>query len=152
MHIRLLRLDELPLIVAHGKEFFAEYQPLFAPATFVPEIFLDTITQMILWGQVDILGLFDGETIIGGIGLSKTPDMFDGTLMGKELFFYVQPSHRKGTTTMKILKAMKAWAQDNKIARLYLVHLHFGALQDKLERVYTHYGFTRLETTYRLVL
>lgn len=91
------------------------------------------------------LTLVDGEIVKGMIGAMITTDFVTGDLICSEMFWYVDPSHRR--QGIKLHRALEAEAKNRGCARIYMVHLA-KLNADKMEKYYLRCGYEPLEVFY----
>lgn len=146
MEIRPLTIEELPLCLPLGQRFHAEMQ---VPGTFRPEVFREN-WHTFLTGSFPavILGLFHSGVLVGGFGAMICPDLFDGRSAAHEMFWFVDAEYRSGLGAIRLLKAFESWAVQHGAVEARMIHL-VGQRDDQLERIYTKFGYARLEIAYR---
>ena len=89
--------------------------------------------------------LVDGDAVKGMIGAMVTPDFVTGDLICSEMFWYVDPSHRR--QGIKLHRALEVEAKNRGCARIYMVHLA-KLNAGKMEKYYLRCGYDPLEVFY----
>lgn len=117
--VRPLCIKELPLCVPHGEAFHREMQ---LPDTFASALFLENWTTFLSAYDAVILGLWQGEELIGGLGAMIAPNLNTGVLVATELFWFIAAAHRGGTGGLRLLRAYLAWARAHGAVRCQLAH------------------------------
>lgn len=91
------------------------------------------------------LTLVDGDVVKGMIGAMITLDFVTEDLVCSEMFWYVDPDHRR--QGIKLHRALEVEAKNRGCARIYMVHLaRLNA--DKMEKYYLRCGYEPLEVFY----
>lgn len=144
LRVQPLTVEELPLCVPHGQAFHTEWnlEPMEGP--FAPDIFLLNWRGFLATMPADILGLWHGDELIGGIGVLMSQNLNTGRLLAAELFLYVEPDHRHGTGLLRLLRAFKAWGRERGARMFQIEHLlspYETPKAIKLARVYQKLGF-----------
>lgn len=141
MMIRKVELSELDNVIALGRLFFAESSVFTAPLN--PASFKATWTQIYASGMGTIIGLYDGDTLCGGIGAMSVPDYLTGEMVANEFFLYVAKKYRgKG---IRIIREYERWAKEKGCVKTRLVHL-VDSMPDKLRSFYAKIGYREIET------
>jgi len=91
------------------------------------------------------LTLVNGEKVLGTIGAMISEDFITDDLICTEMFWYVDPDHRR--QGIKLHKALEVEAKKRGCERIYMVHLA-KLKADKLERYYRKCGYEPLEVFY----
>lgn len=149
--VRSLTSNELSLCIPHGLAFHAEMK---LPGAFLPDVFLKNWTARLNPDfplPADILSLWKGDELVGGIGVVVVPDELDGRLVAQELFIFIDHAHRSGTGFLRLLRAFKDWCLEQGAVEGRLVHLlTLGETPTsiKLDGVYRKLGGTPTEVAY----
>lgn len=120
MTVRPLTVRELPLCEGFAREFYAEKQ---IPGAFDMQKFLNTWTFFLTTYHAAVFTLWRDETLIGGLGATITPDLYDGRLTATELFWFVTKEERKGSGAWLLVEAFEAWALEQHAVELRLAFL-----------------------------
>lgn len=142
--IRPLTIDELPLCVPHGAAFHRE---MGLPGTFIPDIWLENWRAFLERYRAVVLGLWDGEMLVGGLGALITPDLSDGRMSATEMFWFVDSAHRKGRGAIKLVKTFEAWAAAEGAVETRMCHMS-GTRDESFDHVYRALGYELLEVSY----
>lgn len=142
--IRPLTIEEIPLCIPFGRAFHAEMQ---LPGAFLPDTFVKNWTTFLAQFPAVILGLFKGDTLVGGISGMMTPDLFDARLTAQEFFWFMDEAHRSGTGAIRLLRAFEAWGREKGATEVRMVHM-VGKNDAQLERIYRKLGYRTLEVCY----
>lgn len=149
--VRALTVEELPLCVPLGQAFHQEWQQ---DGTFAPESFLRHWRYFLAAFPCAILGLWQGEALIGGISVMLAPDINTGRAMANEFFLYVDPAHRHGTGLLRLLRSFKAWGRERGAVKWRLEHL-LGPDETphdiQLARVYQKLGYKPVNVGFELI-
>jgi GNAT superfamily N-acetyltransferase len=68
-------------------------------------------------------------------------------LFGQELFWWVEPEHRKSGVGNALMSALEYWAKSNGAQSFIMVTLH-GLSHDAVSEMYAKSGYTRLEYSF----
>jgi hypothetical protein len=145
LSIRPLTIDELPLCVAFGRQFFEEFH---LRGVFNPAHFLTTWSGFFWSVPSVVLGLYRDDELVGGMGAIVSPDMFTGDQVATELFWYIGESHRAGTGALRLLGAFEEWGRRQSVDELRISHFKMKN-GDKLQKLYEHRGYVLLEQGYQ---
>ena len=148
LSISHLLIADLPLCEPFGIAFHTEKC---IPGEFHVETFVRNWTQFMESGIGTILGLWRGETLIGGLGGIVVADLTSGEMTVNELFWYVQPDARHGTWPIRLIKELKIWGSAHGATRLRMVHIlmpNESASTVKLAHVYRQLGLRPIEVAY----
>lgn len=143
--IRPLKPHEIHLCVPFGEQFHQELQ---LAGQFLPQCFVDNWLLFLASYPSTILGLWQDEDLIGGLGGMIAPDLYDGRLYAQEFFWFIGQTHRRGTGALRLLRAFEQWAIDRQATELRMVHL-VGAQETALETLYEKLGYAKVEVCYR---
>lgn len=138
--VREVRVDELPIVAQTGLLFFEEAK---LPGKLIPEIFIRSWTNLIKADLGKVLGLYEDDVFVGGLGMVYFPDLNDGELVANECFWFVRPEHR--IHGLQLLKEAERIAKELSCKRMGMIYLH-GEAGDRLSRIYTKLGFRPIET------
>ncbi len=148
MEIRELTLEELPLCKPFGIAFHKEKD---VPGEYSHETFMKNWTMFLTSKLGTIFGLWRDKELVGGLGCMTVPDITTGELIAYEFFWYVDPSERHGTWSIRLVKRFKQWAKERGAIRYRMVHM---LMKDetpstvKLARVYESLGLRPVEVAY----
>lgn len=143
MVIRALTVAELPQAARFGADFYAEAN---APGVFRPDFFSALWTALIGNGSGIILGLFEGEDLVGGLAAMVAPDIYDGRLIATEFFWYTRPEYRHGTYPIRLIRAYEQWAAEKGVASCDIRMTAIEGLNDEqIGRLYRKLGYRPLE-------
>ena len=93
-------------------------------------------------GPVQCLVAREGEVLLGTIILSVGPLWYaPKVLVARDLLVWVAPEHRGGSTFIRMIRAMEAWARNVGIAKIYLSQ-STGIEVDKTARLYEKLGYS----------
>lgn len=143
--IRPLKVHEIHLCTPFGEQF---HQELHLPGQFIPEHFVNTWLMLLSSCPSTILGLWQEDTLIGGLGGMIAPDLYDGRLYAQEFFWFIGKPHRHGTGALRLLRAFEQWARDHQATEIRMVHL-VGSQEVSLEALYRKLGYATVEVCYR---
>lgn len=153
--IRCLAPWEIDLCIPCGHAFYREMGLIGA---FVPAVFVQTWQTLFRTIPSDILSLWHDETLIGAFGVTLLPDLMDGRLTATEMFWYIDPAHRKGTGALRLLRAFEDWADEHHAVECRLTHLLTAGEQTgdptevALARVYRRLGYAPTEVSWHKAL
>lgn len=139
---RHLTREELPLCIPHGFAFHQEFK---LPGKFIPEVFLRNWNLFYERGDGTIIGLWDGEQLIGGVGGFMYHDLFDDRRVATEIFWFVDPSHRQRTGGFHLLKQYEVWAFTQGAVEVRVLYLVGGVNEDRLPLLYQKLGYHQVE-------
>lgn len=151
MNIRQLTTEEFPLSVPLGEMFVKEYSEVIT-GRFIPEVYLKNWDNFRVFCFGTIFGLWDEETLIGGLGAILAPDMLDARPCAQEMFWFVHPEHRATRWSLKMLDIYEEWARARGAVECRVVHFETGCYSEALARVYPKRGYIKVESSYRLML
>lgn len=139
MTIRELHTFELRACLEGGHEFFSEGK---LPGAFNEDHFLQTWNGLIQDGRGFILGMFEGSKIIGALAAVLSAEMFSGTQMATECFWFVHAGHRGHG--MELLEAFEAIAINRGAKLISMIHL-MNLQPEKLSALYQRNGYKEVE-------
>jgi GNAT superfamily N-acetyltransferase len=82
------------------------------------------------------------ESIVGGLGCMKGPDLTFPRIIAIETFWYVAPEYRGNG--LKLIKAFEAWAKKNNCDACAIIHLA-DSFENRLPRIYNRLGYVLAE-------
>jgi len=102
------------------------------------------IANLVAWP----LGYLAAQTYLGVFiqRIALTPLPVSGELAGVELFWWLDPQWRRGTTAVRLLELGETWAFANGAVWLQMIQ-PIG--NDRLAEFYRRRGFLALETTWQ---
>jgi GNAT superfamily N-acetyltransferase len=103
-----------------------------------------TIDQLFSHDDHALLVADRSGQIIGTIGIIIFRNLYSGIVESTELFWWVEPEHRRTKAGMLLLKKAEMWSRDRGAQYLTMI-----APNERIERLYTRRGFTKIETNYR---
>jgi len=118
--IRALTVKELPQCKVFGQQFMAEKA---LPGTFNLKHFTATWTTFLASGQGVIYGLWNSETLVGGLGGFLFPDLNTGEQTVIEAFWFVRNEDRGTTWPVRLVHAFRKWGKKRGAQRFRMVHL-----------------------------
>lgn len=144
--IRLLRVEELPLCEPFARAFHEE---LSLPGVFSMEAFTKTWSFLLTCPTLSavILGLWDGETLIGGLGAMMADDLNTGAPTANELFWFVDAAHRKGPGAFKLVREFESWGDAHDARDFRLVHM-LSKDGLRFEKIYERMGYRPIEVAH----
>lgn len=145
LSIRPLTIEELPLCVPFGQQFFQEFN---LRGVFNPDHFLATWTTFFWTVPSVVLGVYRDGTLVGGMGAISSKDMFTGDQVATELFWYIGAAHRTGTGALRVLRAYEDWGMRQQVDELRISHFKMKN-DEQLQRLYEHRGYVLLEQGYQ---
>ncbi len=134
--IRPLTIEELPLCEPYGRAFHAEKD---VPGEFSIETFVKNWTEFLSRYNGIMLGLWDGETLVGGLGGIVCPDLTTGIMTANEFFLFVDETHRGGTNWIKLVNQFREFGRSKGAQRLRLARMvpkGEDPLGSRLDRAY----------------
>lgn len=134
--------EELAML---GKNFLAEAG---YPVQFHVEHWLSCWRTLIKakMGFIWLLTHFDRP--VGGIGVLLSPDLCDGNLVMQEAFWYVDPEHRGGTASVRLVKEVEAFAKEAGVARFSMGRAHDADPEGRVDAFLKAMGYVPRETNY----
>lgn len=118
--IRPLTVEELPLCLPFGPAFLREKD---LPGVFSEEVFLKNWRFFLSSFPSVIFGLWQDRELVGGLGGMIHPDLNTGVRYAVELFWYVDPSHRKTLGAARLPLTFKKWGKRNGAERWKMIRL-----------------------------
>lgn len=85
--------------------------------------------------------------IVGMIGMFVYEHPLSGERIASEVFWWVEPEHRRGGHALRLLESAERWARWANAASVYMV-----APTSDVARIYERRGYFQLETTYARAL
>lgn len=93
-----------------------------------------------------LLGAFDGDRIVGGLGGMYNPHPYNiNTLIGIEHFWYVEPEYRKKGAGKKLIQSFEDWLYGHGVQYMMMLYIHGGPSEDLIQ-FYKKEGFKAFET------
>lgn len=118
--VRPLTIEELPLCEPFGRAFHAEKQ---VPGAFAIEPFVKNWTLYLTQCKAVLLGLWDGDKLVGGLGGMVVPDLTTAVPTATEFFLFIDPAHRKGGGFIRLVDQFRAFGKANGAVRLRMALL-----------------------------
>jgi GNAT superfamily N-acetyltransferase len=140
--IRTADIADLPRVAALAQEF--SRQSAFT-RNFDPDRFIGVWVGLLEAATGEIFLLTDGDAITGALGGVIYPDLYSGSPIATEFFWYVQPGARG--QGMKLYQEFERWARRWDCVQIRMVHL-MDSMPEKLSRVYARMGFSPSELHY----
>lgn len=137
-------ISDIPYLVKMGRKFFeaSGYQKSFS---FKGMTFEKTVSHLISDENSNIFVATDDERVVGMAGALLFPFYMNEDVMScQEVFWWVEPGSRKGTTGVRLLNEVEEWAKSNgaqTFNMMCLEHLN----PDKVEKLLTHKGYDKTE-------
>lgn len=123
--IRPLTVEELPLCDAHGRAFHAEKG---IPGEFSLDVFCRNWEAFLAHYHGIILGLWDEEQLVGGLGGIIAPDLTGihrdtglPVLTATEFFLFVEPAYRGYPWWLHLIEQFRAHGAARGASRLRMV-------------------------------
>lgn len=114
LSIRPLTLKELKLCEPYGKAFYAEKG---IPGEFSIQAFTKMWTGYITQYNGIMLGLWDGEKLVGGLGGMVAPDINSGLLSAVEFLLFVDQPYRGGDGWIRLVDRFFEWGKSKGAVR-----------------------------------
>lgn len=143
--VRPLTVDELPLCRPLGENFFEEAK---LPGQWNGDAFLEQWEGFYRLGYGVVFGAFEGEALVGVCGGLAFPDSNTGQERAQELFWWVEPGHRRAGPALALLRHFEAWAEERGCEAVTMAFLHSTGNGETLDRWYRRRGYRPLETHY----
>lgn len=143
--IRPLTAEELPLCLPLGEHFFEEAA---LPGDWNGDAFLGQWESFYGLGIGRIWGAFEGEDLVGVCGGLAFPDSNTGKERAQELFWWVEPEHRKSGAALALLRHFESWAEERGCEAVTMAYLHSTGNGGALDRWYRRRGYQPMETHY----
>lgn len=143
MTIRQATVEDLPNMGECAGKFYASSKVL---RDFDLNRFCELWRSLLDSGMGVIFVLEDEGKIHGAIGGVKYPDTYSARQVATEFFWFVDPASRGAGLSLYHL--FEKWAREQSCDEIRMVHLA-DSMPEKLERVYRHLGFERVEVHYR---
>lgn len=115
LSIRSLTIDELPLCEPYGRAFHAEKQ---VPGEFSIDVFVRNWTVYLTQYKAVLLGLWDGERLVGGLGGMVVPDLTTGIPTATEFFLFIDQAYRKGSGFVRLVDQFKCYGRAHGAIRM----------------------------------
>lgn len=91
-----------------------------------------------------IFGLFEGETLIGGLGATIAEDLNTGARTANELFWFVDAAHRQGPGAFRLVREFERWGDAHDATDFRLVHM-LGPKGERFPKIYARLGYRPIE-------
>ncbi len=142
--IRPATADDISQMIPMAVRFFGA-SGLHQWFRFNPESFADTVSKMIDSPAAIVLIAKAGDEFVGMVAALSYPCWFDGThRTAQELFWWVEPEHRQGSTGGRLWRQLEEWAQEQGCRTMEM-----GALEalrpEVLARTYGRLGYAPKE-------
>lgn len=142
--MRPLSPDEVSTCLDGASQFFDEAE---LPMDLVPHLFVENWRNKIEEDRGVIIGLFDGDTIVGGLGAVKCPEINSGEMMAVECWWHVQKPYRSRGWGLRLLDAYERWARKIGAKKVCMIHL-VNLQPEKLGALYESRGYRKVEVNY----
>lgn len=113
--IRPLTIEELPRCAPFGEAFHAEKQ---VPGAFSIDAFVKNWTVFLTQYKAVLLGLWDGEKLVGGLGGMVVPDLTTAVPTATEFLLFIDPAYRTGSGFIRLVDQFRAFGKANGAVRL----------------------------------
>lgn len=143
MIIKQATIEDLPKIELCATDFYSSSQFLKAfDLTRFCELWTGLIENNVgvIFAFEDLDGNWAG--MLGGMAYLE---IYSGRMTATEMFWFVREGFRG--PGLKLYKAFEKWARDKECSEIRMVHL-LDSMPQKLERVYTHFGYKPAEIHY----
>jgi hypothetical protein len=146
MYIKPLTQSQLPTLETGAKAFFEELRE---PGSFSIDAFVRYWTTIYQSGAGEILGAYDGDTLIGALGYVVGPSPYTGKARSDCLFIFVTPVLRGSRaahllTSEWILKTADTYGVIDRTAGVPFA-------MPAAQRLYAGYGFRGYQTVVRRI-
>ena len=148
MHITPLAIEDLLLCEKFGRAFHSEKV---IPGEFSLDAFIRNWSYFITSDIGVIFGLYDGDSLVGGIGGVTTPDLTTGELITSEMFWYIDEACRHNRMALRLVDRLRAWGKEKGATRFRMVHLLMPGESPstvRLASVYRRMGLRPIEVAY----
>lgn len=109
-----------------------------------PDYFITQWSKFMSSGIGVVFYLANDGVVVGGIGAIKAPDYCSGKLTLIEMFWYVNPKHRRYGTLL--YNAMENYFYNEaNLHKFVMIHME-SSMPEKLKEFYVKKGFKLLET------
>jgi len=106
------------------------------------------LAEMVNGANSTVIGLMDGDTVVGYMGLCIFENPVGKGVMASEHFWYVLPEHR-GIGAIRLLEAGMEWAKARGCTHFIGNASRLASeLHDKVCEVYIKNGMSHFETSY----
>lgn len=128
-----------------GKRFF-DGTPLSKFTVFDPYSLMKLAASVTDSMQVFVLEV--GGEVVGAVAGVVYPLLFNSEyIVGQELFWWVDESHRKGLAGRKLHRHLEDWAKSAGAKSMIMIAIENDQV-GKVERLYNHYGYTKVEHSF----
>ena len=141
--IREATEDDIPRIVEMGRRFIQEspYKDFMAEN---PEQMRTLVEQIIESPKGRILLSDKNGIVIGMLALIVFPHFASGEMVAGEVFWWVNPEARAGSTGLKLMRKAEQLATEMGAVKMQVV-----APNDRIGKLYEHLKYTKVETSYQ---
>jgi GNAT superfamily N-acetyltransferase len=147
--VRALERSEVALCLPMGGRFFAEAK---LPGEWSDAAFLGQWQSFYDLGFGRIFGAMNGAGLVGVCGGLVAPDTNTGQRRATELFWWLDPEHRRGSLALRLMRAFEEWAEAEGCEAVSFAFIHGTGREEVLDRWYRRRGYRPLETHYVKVL
>lgn len=144
--IREATIDDMDFLLMAGQSFF-DSVGFPKELTFDKDVLKGVLTNLI--DNENAVIYVDGKCR-GAIGGIIYPYYFTGQKAGNEMFWWVDPDHRKGLGK-KLLDKLEAWAKEKGALSFTMISLE-SSEPEKMHKVYKARGYTPVEHHYTRIL
>jgi len=145
--VRPIGVRELYQVAQYIPAFYEEFggHPMGQAYEYDPDAFIVTWIDWLRQPNYVLLGAFDGDKWIGGLGgmINKHPYTID-TLMGIEHFWYVVKEYRKSGVGKKLIDAFEAWLKERGVKYMIMLYIN-GGPSEMMAKFYEKEGFVPME-------
>lgn len=135
--IRQLTIAELPLCEPYGKAFHEEKQ---VPGTFNMTVFIQNWTLYLEKCNGVLLGLWNEDKLVGGLGGMIVPDITTGTPTATEFFLFIDKDYRGSSAWYRLIQRFREYGKSRGAQRLRMEQLILPAESDDLAKMLRENG------------
>lgn len=149
MKIREAKTSDMENLLEMGEKFFDQTRQKEMGIQFDRQSVQILATEMIEkdLGVIFLAMTDDGSPVGVAGGILFPLWMNPNHLTGQEMFWYVDPNHRKSRAGRLLFNALEKWAQDkgaNSFSMVALSHMH----ENRVGQMYESKGYVPMEKTY----
>jgi GNAT superfamily N-acetyltransferase len=146
MQLRLATLQDMPQIAEMAKAFYDEHPD--HTCEFCPETTWAVLETLIKDLQsVFIVLVNDQDDVVGGLGATMSSPYYSKDVIGAEMFWYVHPDYRRGSSSVALIRAYEAWGEEVGCKSVHMSCLN--GLQDEiLSKLFVRMGYHKSELSF----